>query len=1063
MKHLFGFPAALLLLLPPLLLAAAETPWKETARRFTAPPPCEITVKGSFTGEDPKRLVDGVMSSKDHCRFTPLKGAEVRLVFPKDGGIDDLAVVRSGWKSWAIPEKIAVRLDDDPPFSVELSSPRVDPAGNPPAQFDRIILPRRAARITVTVLETSGYSPDGTLELGCTAVDPAIDFHAENVPAEASGIELRLFAAAPNPAVDAVAAVDFHRVRTGYRTRLAPLPAGESIRRVEFSRLVNPEEPEDRLNPRRIFGFSLEGGKDLQLLGWRWLTDEAGTPSAWERLPELSFRPQTDGWRTGIPADGFGRFGWINDNGLLIGRLTNGNTFQYMTIGRDGKPSDYAFRFRCGPDAELAWERMNVRWSSVVDEQFHVPSVFEEQELPAIAPELERRGKTPSRLIYSIHAPGFLVDSDAPYFWMQFRELPQPPRLTYPGPDGKLRRHELNREWNAADLGEGWLLLSAYPDQPPLLLAFEHRPAAVSADARNLIIRFPKEMGKIGVGTPAGYRRETEAPEQLAERARTLARILRAYPLDCRMSFKADETRVEIRERFSHLLWENDWKEESLPVAPVSPLLAFARDHHYGVRFAPGLADGGILTKFGPYAWYPGSESRYSLPLPPMEHTLYLAPQPPGELVSKVAANLIPPRDTGYMHKSGLRSWWFRSPVSLALPLFAPADREIFLREWREVLEENLRPHVWNLRKEPYTGGVYPYCFAWKHRQTGTLGDINSGIGAALYGPYSYAAASGDWELVRQHWPLLRGAMRYFLLAHDWCQMQTAAQEESGSSNIDMDGIGYLGAVAFLKMAEQLGEEDDLAAARLLTARLAVSASMRWLGADLLTPDVPATQRRFVTVGFNESGGFSVRGPANIQDPDRLVGELALSLAWVGEYPELYQLHLWGCGEAFWRDFADRFLETVSPDWRRDYPGNRNGHSANLCAFLYLRGMLGASQQELTAEVEKLPVLTSPSPMTVHFNAPFYAMLFGMEFPVRLERWGGAAPLTARFDREKRRAELAFRSETPFRLELKLSELPTAVSVNGAPQPRPEKTGPFALKLPAGESRIELDFNTKGR
>jgi len=330
-----------------------------------------------------------------------------------------------------------------------------------------------------------------------------------------------------------------------------------------------------------------------------------------------------------------------------------------------------------------------------------------------------------------------------------------------------------------------------------------------------------------------------------------------------------------------------------------------------------------------------------------------------------------------------------------------------------------------------------------------------------LYAAYAYARSSGDWSFVEKNWPLMSGTLRYFLVEHDWNNMQTGAREHSASSAIDMDGIGYEGALAYMKMAENLGKKDEAALGRLLLARLAVSTTMRWMGSGFDKPDspqIPWEQMTHISVGLNEMFGFdtlSLKG-----GPDFVNGELALSLSWVGQYPELYMLHQWGLGDTFWKDFEYKLVEKKLTDWRKDHPGNRNNHPANVCAHLYQRGLLGASAQELRQELGKQEGWgLTPPPEIAEENAATYAMVIGKEFPLRINDWGRAKLMYGRYDSGLRVASMAFQSDQPATLMLTVLQSANKYTLNGKViTPGVLDRQRVAIPLPAGRAEIEVAF-----
>ena len=329
---------------------------------------------------------------------------------------------------------------------------------------------------------------------------------------------------------------------------------------------------------------------------------------------------------------------------------------------------------------------------------------------------------------------------------------------------------------------------------------------------------------------------------ELASQSREVAAILRAYPFGATQSFREVEngTAIEVEDTVRHLLWENEWGEPSRRVAPISPLLNFASDMGYPVEL-PADLKGGLSTKYGPYGYVDGNRVRYRMNQPPMDTRVYLAPPAIADARVESLANEIASLPESVQSKAWMRDalqvWWMWAPASLAFPMMDSQQQQNYLKAWRQRLEWGLSAHAWYVRREPFSGAVYPVSFGWIQGSTQTLGDVNSGVGAVLYGLWAYARCSGDWEFVRSKWPIVRGALEYYLMESDWCLMGTGAREYNASSAIDMDGISFEGAVAYASMAEELGLEDEAAFGRFLATRLAMPTCMRWIGIEWLRPE----------------------------------------------------------------------------------------------------------------------------------------------------------------------------------------------------------------------------------
>lgn len=841
-----------------------------------------------------------------------------------------------------------------------------------------------------------------------------------------------------------------------YNAILNDLKPGQNRVDIYWEQFSNPVAPELKLNPLNIYSMEIEeahtSDKSISLKSWNFIPGQNRLKAAWEELTPISHEADADGWRQGIPADGFGRFGWSQSSGLLVGHISR-DTFDYTvlnTMGEGGRRQ--IFKFSSGKSTQRIWDRLYVDWTGVV----HQSLMAEEEEDRTLAPEEKKKVNTPVSLIYSILVPGFIVDSGSDRFTFGV-DKGNAPSLLYAGTNG-LKWTSAENAIDGNDMAEGWVA-AVWPGQPhmPILFTMKHRPRKIIIKPA-LVFEFPERIGRIAIGTPAGFRRWTgkagsldEQTRRLAEKSRTLAEILRAYPKTSHMKFKADEKNVLVRETFEHIVWDNDWNEHARAIAPVSPLLSFAADMKYPVEFPQPLLDLGIPTKVGPYRYSNGSTVEYSLPLPPVAGRMYLRPAEEDELADHIAAQITQkPAGRRLETLSNLAPWMLWTSRALALTLMNDAQRKDFIDSWKVVFEATLQPYPWYIRTEPWSGTKYIYSFAWFSPTGLTLGDINSGNGAILYAADIYARSTGDWELVKNNWPLFKAVQQYYQVHHDWCYMQPPCHESGGDSAYDMDLIGYLGAVGFLRMAEKVGSDDDVAIGRLLVARFSVSLCMRWLGAVWLGPDKSKPEAPlFSSPGLTDRNGF-----VNVQVPHWLIG---LSLCWKGTNPEAFECQLWGCGEAFWKYFQYDLIEKIQPPFRTENSWYRH---KNVASHLYMRGLLGAPAEELKKELEQIKGCLGlrPTRNDAQYHAAFYAMVIGKDFPVTLKDWGKAALLSGTYDKTNHKAVIKFSCGQPFSAILDIRQEVTSCTINGQERNDLSIGDSVQLEIPPGESTIELFF-----
>jgi hypothetical protein len=1044
---------------------------------FQAIPHAEVSTKGELGKGEPIAFCDGKIN--DHARFSKLKGATLQIVFEKPIAVNRLAWVNSGWNDWAIATGLQIQLDDQKPVTVKINAERQKPMPTKKPEF-AVLFPDsdqsvKTLSITITDVKTT-RNHHGTFELGYLQPAPAeIDLHdVGGVPASADGLTVNVELAHDMASLQCVAQTRRFRRPATWTAELGPLPKGKHTLNITWDQFGKESYFQDPLTPLNITQFALTSADSTQvpLIGiddWQFLKqDNIHLKAAWEQVQPLRFPADQNGWRDGIPENGFGRFGWMPNNGLLVGSLS-GNQFEYTAtqVSSDLRAQG-TFTFTCGSANVRKWQTTKANWTGLSQQTLFEYTDEMRDELAAKAPQLIKHRRQPQVVHASILAPGFLVDSMDHTFQLSLKNQANNTVWLLANIAGKTAWQKVSAPLSLTDLAEGWLVL-LWEAQPhlPLLLALKNKPTAITQTPQQVQLQFDASLDRIGIGTPAGYRPWMGQPGQtdahtnnLIEKSRQLAGILRAYPRDSRMRFITQPDHVLVEERFGYISWSNAWHEKPTVIAPVAPLLRFAHMQGYPVTWPDATPiNQAIDTKYGPYAAVPGQRVTYTLPTPDLTGTFYLASNTNDPLMKQVCEKIstYDQADTRWLDRDCLGSWWMWAPASQAFTMFSEDQRKRFTANFRSELDRNLRSHAWYLRTEPNSGAQYPASFGWIHTATGTLGDVNSGIGAALYGPYNYARISGDWQLIQDRWPIFNQAIRYFLLSHDWNNMQTGAREFSGSSAIDMDGIAFEGAVAYHQMAKNLGHEDEAAIAQLLISRLAISTTMRWLGYRWTQPDNPHPTTQ-IGVGLGERNGFDLMYLEHA-NPDHIQSELALSLAWVGQYPELFKLHLQGLGNDFWHHYQYQLLDKQLPDWRVNYKGNRNNHPANVCTNLYMRGLLGATLQTLRQELAAQEGWgANPGQHVTMENAGFFAMLQGMDCPIRLHDWGKASVIQATYNPETRKVQIQLDAPAAMTLVWSVLSQPQSASLNGLNLPLTQSDQPQQLKITAGASQIDIAY-----
>lgn len=1045
--------------------------------------PADASVRGDISGVAFRDIAE-------KPTFARLLGTKASLKFARPVTLRKIALPRIGWADWALPKTVHLSINGGSPAEVTLSAPRISPGKYLPAgalEVDVVDFGKEmeVAELSVEVVKAEaerGSNPHGTIRVAIPAQPPLLFGlkEADAVPPDAIGVTFEVESDAPVSAPLFTATARQFRVARSSTAPLPPLPKGKSQHVVRWSDLTSDADAPAPISPRNFYEFGLEatGSRpDWRIVSWQYLRDEKHrTSGALESVVLRDHVADAEGRREGIPEGGFGRFGWVQSSGLLVGSLLPDGLAHVIATDSSGKPLKTAvWKLECGNATTRVWERTTAGWTHVQHQALYGYSSEIRDELAVKEPGLLQTTRTPQMLTGSILAPGVLIDSNDSQISLSLvsgstADTDSRGWILYAGSED-LKKNLPGEIIAGDDLAESWIVVSwAGVEKSPMLLTFKKRPKSIVMEGDRLTVQFFGAAERLGAGFLLGYVSPKNAENlrqpsktELANRARQMAAILRAYPVSVTQQFREVEGEIEIKETTRHSVWENDWNEPAHRIAPLPPLLAFAAAQGYPVQLPEALdASFDWPTKYGPYRFVNGNTLTYRMAIPSPMTRIYpqIVPMEPlAEAVAQGISSLIPLAKHPLSSDSlaCFKGW---ASSSLAWPLMPTTERTAFLAAWRERLNLAFGALAWYLRREPFSGATYPVSFAWIEPDTATLADVNSGIGAILYSLDAYASLSGDWKFAREKWPQVRATLEYFLLEHDWCQMQTAAREHSGSSAIDMDCIGYQGVVAFVRMAEKLGFEDDAAYGRFLLARTALPLNVRWLGHRWMNPEADPADLSSLGIGLSENTGFDLMSAK--LDPNYVNSQTALMLSWLGQFPEVYDAHLWGTGQKFFDWFERDYVEKKLPDWRKQWPGNRNNHPANVSAHLYLRALLGFPQQEIRDELGKQSAWgLDPKGEVARENAPLYALLLAADSPVILRDWGQAKPEEFQYDPLNRTARLRFASTRPEKVIVEIRTPAKSLMMNDQNVPTKAEAGLLHLDLPVGESIVSIAFDSQ--
>ena len=674
-----------------------------------------------------------------------------------------------------------------------------------------------------------------------------------------------------------------------------------------------------------------------------------------------------------------------------------------------------------------------------------------------------------------------------------------PTRILIPCRDGaKLLTPEELAEFQWRNMAENWLLLLCDNGLPaaPWLLTLQHRPESVTAAGDALRFSFPERAGTIGIANlygvrplPPDWSKEWSAPPpEVTGQCRRLNAVMTACPWSCTEFFAVDREAgtVRIENRFGYRAVKNDWNYGGAEYAPLPPALAMAASKGYPARLPGNAEESGFDTIYGPWRAVPGSRAEYTLPLPDLSDELFVRTERYGEQQKKSRRWLLSLPNALFHFSPGhyinnFWTWYFNG-----FCLFAPDEKQIILRNMRSVLDRyctevrdepaRLRmahhTHRHGDRTEPFTGRSY-LAYGWRSKHGAQLNyhDITDLAGFHLMPVQRYAAISGDWKLIRKHWPQIIDLYGSIPRRAEWASMAVGTTDRSLTHVIDMAPDSWLASEAAAKLARGVGDRRTEALALCIAARQAVPLcgallKREW---DMAHNNDWEWKTQLPELGYFDSSHVN----ATRWDDSQLS---ASGIVGMIHSPALLRMYREFCPGAL-RVFLARMEEAYPQwaDWRYVRPGKKEGQNGPTAFYrqLLLRDALG----EPTGELEKLfraglfddnefSVWTrnvAGRSTIVGLSLDGCAILSGRDAPLRISGWGRAAFRDARFRFATGTAAIELESPEPFTLELFSAVEPAGITVNGktpdAGAIRHDAAGKrLSLRLGPGGSRIELHY-----
>jgi len=514
--------------------------------------------------------------------------------------------------------------------------------------------------------------------------------------------------------------------------------------------------------------------------------------------------------------------------------------------------------------------------------------------------------------------------------------------------------------------------------------------------------------------------------------------LLAAYAWNCTETFSVQGDRVHIRNTVDFLPWSDDWKSKPACYSPLPPLIGLGvKMGHLPADCIRKVKDLKVPTKWGPYLAARGNVVEYSLPIPDLWDFSPLGRKSaPGKewlyklLTDNASPSAVPglakvgPEPTIYPHNSAhdfvCGAW--RTGF-----YFDPATRQQLREITQKRIQGALFPQTYRLREDPITKFPYLACtFVWNGKDTingDGFADIDYWQGLTVYGLYTYAKYSGDWELIKANWARVRALMSYWEALHSWVFMSPGARESGEMFHGDMPTAGYTGLIGFYNLSRRLGSayEKDLAAYLLAKATVAMTVKF---GFSPWTAQFRPEWSGQNCTGFGETwvASFKIPNPAQKKyepdDPWWSTGNIGPQSA----QPEVLDLLMKVCPKELLL-FEKRFMDACPDSVFKDHDDIRV--MPHIMARTWLGGEMQKSAEALLKQYHTAYMLRDTHAL---------ASLLSWEVPVRLLDWSPGFVTAATWD-DAVGAEIQIQTkeQTEVRLVVNQSLKNISYTLNGKP------------------------------
>jgi hypothetical protein len=311
--------------------------------------------------------------------------------------------------------------------------------------------------------------------------------------------------------------------------------------------------------------------------------------------------------------------------------------------------------------------------------------------------------------------------------------------------------------------------------------------------------------------------------------------------------------------------------------------------------------------------------------------------------------------------------------------------------------------------------------------------DQDWGNGLTLYGLYTWAKYTGNWDLIAQHWSAIEQMFSWFIVTDDWEWMRCSnGLHGHGTGAGDCASVSYVAPLAYTRLAKNVGRTEDYHYGLYLSSRAAVFLLNRFAYNEF-GEENGLKEANSMVLGFHEGAGFLVG------ELDSYPWNVTSNISGNGVQPDNFDLYLKYAPDLL-RKYEQVFASAY-PNWmdgKYIYPVQtlyRNNSGYITLPHIYLRARLHTDTQDTLIEfIQK----AQSNKYLWWLSPPVISEVMNLNNDIYVADWGRCAFGGASLTRDKHHTKVQITLDNKFApdmVEIHFPRRQYQLTINGGPVP----------------------------